>query len=210
MFMFSLFAGLLTPAFTRAWLRERGEHSGAIWRPLEYATALAMLAFAAADLLQASAGLMALAAAVAATLHGWRGWRTTSEPLLWTLHLGYAFLIAAIAMRGACALMPTLPPNAWIHLFALGTLGMCKMGLMTRVALRHTGRPLLAPPLMKLAYAMMLAAALLRLAVSVFYLGQAALALTALLWSLAFVLYFVCFAPTLLRPSLPREPIDRP
>lgn len=63
---------------------------------------------------------------------------------MWTLHLGYAVLIAAIALRGARALIPTLPPNAWIHLFALGALDMCKMGLMTRVALRHTGHPLLA------------------------------------------------------------------
>ena len=212
MFMFSLFAGLLTPAFTRAWLRERGEHSGAVWLPLEYAAALAILLFAAADLLQGSAGLMVLAAAVACGLHGWRfarwrGWRTAAEPLLWTLHLGYAFLIAAFALRGACALLPTLGPDAWIHLFTLGALGMCKVGLMTRVALRHTGRPMRVPRLMKLAYAMMPAAALLRLAYTVHHLSEVVLALSALLWSLSLLLYLVCFAPALLRPSWSRLPV---
>ncbi len=209
LFMFSLYAGLLTPAFTRGWLRERGEHSNAILLPLEYATALAMLIFAAADLTHAGALWMAAACALAVGLHGWRfarwrGWRTASEPLLWTLHLGYAFLIAAIALRGACALIPALRPDAWIHLFTLGALGMCKVGLMTRVVLRHTGRPMVVPPLMKLAYAMMLAAALLRLAFTVHHLSELALALSALLWSLAFVLYLLCFAGMLVRPSLPR------
>ncbi len=209
MFMFSLYAGLLTPAFTRGWLRERGEHSNAILPPLEYATALAMVLFATADLTHAGAGWMATACALAAGVHGWRfarwrGWRTASEPLLWTLHLGYAFLIAAIALRGACALIPTLRPDAWIHLFTLGALGMCKVGLMTRVALRHTGRPMQLPSLMKLACAMMLAAALLRLAFTVHQLSEVALALSALLWSLTFMLYLLCFAGMLLRPSLPR------
>ena len=209
MFMFSLYAGLLTPAFTRGWLQSRGEPSHAILPPLEYATALAMVLFAAADLTQASAGWMVAACALAVGVQGWRfarwrGWRTASEPLLWTLHLAYAFLIAAIALRGACALIPTLRPDAWIHLFTLGALGMCKVGLMTRVVLRHTGRALIAPPWMKVAFAMMLGATLLRLAFTVHHLSDVALALSALLWSLAFMLYLLCFAGMLVRPSLPR------
>ena len=164
MFMFSLYAGLLTPAFTRGWLQSRGEPSHAILPPLEYATALAMVLFAAADLTQASAGWMV----------------------------------------AACALIPTLRPDAWIHLFTLGALGMCKVGLMTRVVLRHTGRALIAPPWMKVAFAMMLGATLLRLAFTVHHLSDVALALSALLWSLAFMLYLLCFAGMLVRPSLPR------
>ncbi len=209
MFMFSLYAGLLTPAFTRGWLRARGEHSHAILAPLEYATALSMVLFAVADLTHAGTAWMVTACALAVAVHGWRfarwrGWRTASEPLLWTLQLAYAFLIAAIALRAACALIPTLRPDAWIHLFTLGALGMCKVGLMTRVVLRHTGRPLNAPPWMKIGFVAMLAATLLRLAFTVHQLSAVVLALSALLWSLAFLLYLLCFAGMLLRPSLPR------
>jgi uncharacterized protein involved in response to NO len=209
MFMFSLYAGLLTPAFTRGWLQSRGEPSHAIMPPLEYATALAMVLFATADLTHAGPGWMVWACALAVGVQSWRfarwrGWRTASEPLLWTLHLAYAFLIAAIALRGACALIPTLRPDAWIHLFTLGALGMCKVGLMTRVVLRHTGRALIAPPWMKIAFVMMLAATLLRLAFTVHHLSELALALSALLWSLAFLLYLLCFTGMLWRPSLPR------
>ena len=81
---------------------------------------------------------------------------------------------------------------------------MCKVGLMTRVVLRHTGRPLNAPPWMKIGFVAMLAATLLRLAFTVHQLSAVVLALSALLWSLAFLLYLLCFAGMLLRPSLPR------
>ena len=209
-FVYTLYAGLLTAAFTRAWLQARAERSHAISLPLETLTAASMLAFAAADLSQASAPWMAGASALACVLHGWRfarwrGWRTTSQPLLWTLHLGYAFLIAAIALRGLSALSPLVPPDAWVHLFTLGALGMTKMGLMTRVALRHTGRPMAVPRAMLAAYALMFAAALARLAYTVHHLGPAVLALSALLWAGAFALYLFCFASALLRPSLPRK-----
>lgn len=208
-FLYSLYGGLLTPAFTRNWLRARGEAAGAMWAPLEYATALAMLLFAAADLLHASAAWMLAACALACTLHGWRfarwrGWRTGGEPLLWSLNLGYVLLIAAIALRAVSALTPLVPPDAWVHVFSVGALGLTMLGLMTRVVLRHTGRPMLAPALMKLAYLLVLIAALARLAYTVHHLNQGVLALSALLWALAFGLYLLCFAPMLLRPSLPR------
>lgn len=209
-FLYSLYGGLLTPAFTRNWLAQRGETCGAILVPLEIATAASMVLFAAADLAQASAPWMAAAAALACGLHGWRcarwrGWRTAPEPLLWTLHLGYALLIAAIALRGVSALRPALvPPDAWVHVFTLGALGLTMLGLMTRVVLRHTGRPLRVPDAMRAAYALVLAAALLRLAYTVHHLGMAVLLLAALLWAAAFGLYLLCFAGVLLRPSLAR------
>lgn len=208
-FLYSLYGGLLTPAFTRNWLHARGEAAGAMWAPLEYATALAMLLFAAADLMHASAGWMLAACALTCALHGWRfarwrGWRTAGEPLLWSLNLGYVLLIAAIAVRAASALTPLVPPDAWIHVFSVGALGLTMLGLMTRVVLRHTGRPMVAPPLMKLAYLMVFAATLARLAFTVHHLNEGVLALSGLLWSLAFLLYLLCFAPMFWRPSLPR------
>jgi uncharacterized protein involved in response to NO len=75
---------------------------------------------------------------------------------------------------------------------------------MTRVSLRHTGRPLVVPGAMKLAYGMMFAASLIRLAATVHGLGDWAVALAAVLWGLTFLAYFVVFAAILLRPSLPR------
>jgi uncharacterized protein involved in response to NO len=208
-FLFTLYGGLFIPAFTRRWLHARGERSGAILMPLEYATALAMVAFACADLLGAPAAWVIAAALAAAAVHAWRfarwrGWRTAGEPLLWCIHLGYAWLIVALLLRASAEFFPAVPREAWIHAFTIGAYGMLKIGLMTRVALRHTGRPLQAPRPMQAAFVMVLAASLLRLAYSVHDLGEWALAGSALLWAAAFVLYLIMHGPMLLRPSLPR------
>ena len=209
-FLFTLYGGLFIPAFTRRYLHQRGERTGAILMPLEYATALAMAAFAGADLLDAPSGWMAAAALAAAAVHAWRfarwrGWRTAGEPLLWSIHLGYLWLIAALLLRAAAEFDAGVPREAWIHAFTLGAYGMLKIGLMTRVVLRHTGRPLRAPRAMQAAFLMVLGAALLRLAWSVHELGDWALAASALLWSAAFIVYLALYGPMLLRPSLPRH-----
>jgi uncharacterized protein involved in response to NO len=209
MFLFTLYGGLFIPAFTRRWLHDRGEHAAAILMPLEYATALVMLVFAVSDLLGASPAWMALAALAAAAVHAWRfarwrGWKTASEPLLWCIHLGYAWLIAALVLRAAAELSSLVPREAWIHAFTLGAYGMLKIGLLTRVALRHTGRPLRASRAMQGAFLLVLAAALLRLAYSVHELGPWALAASALAWSAAFLIYLARHGGMLLRPSLPR------
>ncbi len=210
-FLFSLYGGLLAPAFTRNFLRARGEKSAAILVPLEYLTAFAMLAFALADLAGAPAAWMAAAGFGAAAVQAmraarWRGWRTASEPLLWTLHLGYLWFIAMFVLRALAELTAFVPRDAWVHAFALGALGLVMTGLMTRVVLRHTGRALVVAPWMRCAYAMVFAAALLRLAYTVHDLGPWALAASALLWGGAFVVYLATYGAMLVRPSLPRVP----
>lgn len=209
-FLVTLYGGLFIPAFTRRYLQARGERPAAILMPLEYATAAAMVAFAAADLLGAPAAWMAAAALVAAAVHGlrfarWRGWRTYGEPLLWCIHLGYAWLIAAILLRAAAAFTPRVPRDAWIHAFTLGAYGMLKIGLMPRVVLRHTGRAPAAAPAMRAAFVMVLGAALLRVAYSLHGLGDWALGASALLWGSALLVFLWLYAPMLLRPSLPRR-----
>lgn len=209
MFLFTLYGGLFIPAFTRRWLHERGERAAAILMPLEYATAFAMLGFACADLLGAPPGLMIAAALAAAAVHAWRfarwrGWKTGSEPLLWCIHLGYVWLIASLLVRAVAEILPSFRRDAWIHAFTLGAYGMLKIGLLTRVALRHTGRPLRASIPMRIAFLAILAAALLRLAYSVHDLGAWALIASALAWSAAFLAHLAVHGPMLLRPSLPR------
>ena len=209
-FLVTLYGGLFIPAFTRRYLQARGERSAPILMPLEYATAAAMVAFAAADLLGAPAPWMAAAALAAAAVHGlrfarWRGWRTAREPLLWCIHLGYLWLIAAVLLRAAAALTPRVPRDVWIHAFTLGAYGMLKIGLMPRVVLRHTGRALVAPPAMRAAFVMVLGAALLRVEYALQGTGGWALYASALLWGAAFLIYLALFAPMLLRPSLPRR-----
>ena len=67
------------------------------WKGVTSVTVALMIAVAAVDLVQpggASAGWLALAATIAqgARLAQWQGWRTLHEPIVWILHLAYAWL----------------------------------------------------------------------------------------------------------------------
>jgi uncharacterized protein involved in response to NO len=120
------------------------------------------------------------------------------------MHLGFAWLLLAFLLKGAADLTGLVPGAAWLHAFTVGALGLMMLSLMTRVALRHTGRTLDAPPLMRAAAAAVFAAAALRLAATVHGLGAGVVALAAVLWALAFVAYLLRFGTVLIAPSLPR------
>ena len=120
------------------------------------------------------------------------------------MHLGYAWLVVALALRAAAELSGVLPATAWLHAFNVGALGMMMLGLMTRVTLHHTGRPLLVPPLLRAGYLLMFAAAVLRVTVALRALDADWLALSMLLWASPFAIYLALFGAMLWRPSLPR------
>ncbi len=131
-----------------------------------------------------------------------------SEPLLWVLHLGHAWLLLALALRVAAAFAPSLvPTSAWIHAAGAGSLGLLTLGMMTRVALGHTGRPLRTPSSMGLAFGAIALSASLRLAALWITTWRSPLLwIAAALWSLAFVAYLIRFFPVLSRPRADGRP----
>lgn len=208
--LYVLVGGLLTPVFTGNVLREKSRGEQARFVPaLEVAAVALVVVLAVLDLARAPGSWIGAAALACTVVHAWRvlrwkGWRAADEPIVLAMNLGFAWLVAAFALRAAAALTGMVPSGAWVHAFTVGSLGMMMIGLMTRVVLRHTGRPLVVPPMIVAAGAAMMTAALLRLAAGVHGLGNAPVALAALLWALAFSLWFARFAPMLLAPSLPR------
>jgi len=86
------------------------------------------------------------------------------QPLLWVLFAGYALTALGLGLAGlALAGRPALL-SAAIHLVAVGGIGVLTLGMMSRTALGHTGRPLRLPPAMVPAFPAMLLAAVLRVA----------------------------------------------
>ena len=208
--LYVLKGGVLTPIFTGNALREKGRGGQAPFKlELEMLAVGVVLLLAVLDLAGAPAAWIGLAALACALVHGartarWKGWRLADVPLVFVMHLGFAWLVFAFALKAAAELTGIVPEAAWVHAFTVGSLGMMMLGLMTRVSLRHTGRPLDVPGAMRVAYMVMFAAALLRLAATVHGLGNWAVALAAALWAAPFAIYFVLFGVALLRPSLPR------
>ncbi|MBE7418823.1 MAG: NnrS family protein [Ideonella sp.] len=212
--LFTLIGGLLTPVFTGNALRtlRRGEPAR-FSLPLESVALALLLALALADVAGAPSRTVGVLALACTAVHGvrvvrWRGWRVLDQPLLPTLHLGFAWLLLAFALKAAAGLGAALPEPAWLHAFTVGALGAMMLGLMTRVSLRHTGRALRVPPAMQAAALAVFAAAALRLAAGMQALATPVVALAAALWAAAFIVYLVQFASVLLAPSLPRQAVD--
>jgi uncharacterized protein involved in response to NO len=136
----------------------------------------------------------------------WRPWRTLAVPLVWILHAAYAWIVVHLFLRGASGL-DWLPESVAVHALTVGAIGGLTLGMMTRTARGHTGRPLAADRWEIAMFVLVQAAAFVRVLggiVSPAYL--AGIGLSGLLWTAAFGLYAVRYWPVLTRPRLDGRP----
>jgi len=207
----SVTLGILGPIFTENALLEDG-------RPreighvaiLEWLSAASIFALAVADLGAASApisGTLALFSFLIHTvrLYRWRSLSILTSPIVWVLHLGYAWLCISLALLTLDNFGLAVGTESWVHAFTLGGFGLMSLGLMTRVTLRHTGRELRPHPAMVVAYLILTAAVLIRVAVPMASLGRELLLLSALLWVVPYLTYLALYSRMLLTPSLPEQ-----
>lgn len=127
------------------------------------------------------------------------------------LHVGYLWLAVALALMGMAALAPEIIVAATgLHALTAGAIGTMTLAVMTRASLGHTGRDIRAGGVTVAIYGLVTAGALLRGAA-----GQAPLLHTELLtlgglmWSAAFALFVLAYAPVLIVPPLDRTPATR-
>ncbi|MBW7923799.1 MAG: NnrS family protein [Burkholderiaceae bacterium] len=197
--------GRVIPTFTANALRGVRQWKD---RRLDWAS-LALTAFALLlALLPVPAGVVAAACFVAASLQaarlaGWNPWATRRTPILWVLHLSYAWIPAGLVLLALGAL-GVVPESAGVHALTLGAIGGLIIGMITRTALGHTARPLKAEGIETTAYALVHLAVLLRLAPMLVpalpYLSWTTAAASA--WSLAFVVYLLKYVGVLTSPRL--------
>ena len=200
--------GRITPAFTQNAFRRVG-----LDRSVRSAPGPNAVAIAAAGLLAVATplvgrtpatGLLAVIAglAVAARMSGWQTWHTRSDPLVWSLHAGAAWVAVGLLLVGASDLGAPIPATAGLHALTAGAMGATILAVMTRVGLGHTGRPLALPGHMVWSYALVHGAAAARVAAPFLAAeGQRALLLVSgLAWAGAFGLFALRYGPILTRP----------
>lgn len=134
-------------------------------------------------------------------LLAWKPWAVRKVPLLWVLYVGHAGLALGLLVAAAQAAGWVLR-LAWpVHVMGVLGFAVLIMGMVTRTALGHLGRPLRSDASMVAAYGLVIAAAVLRLlALWPTALSLAALHASALAWVLGFGLYLWRFTPWLVRP----------
>lgn len=209
LFIIAVMAGRVVPMFTNNGIP--GTH--ATRNPIvEKASLGGILLLIVADLLQvdpAWIGVLALLVALthAARLWLWQPWRTASTPLVWILHVAYAWIVVYLVLRALAAWGYLGAPLA-VHALTIGTIGGMTMGMMTRTARGHSGRPLVADRFEVACYALVQLAALIRvfggMALPDFY--RATVVVSGLCWAAGFALYAIRYWPILTRPRLDGKP----
>jgi len=133
----------------------------------------------------------------------WAPWVTRDRPILWILHASYAWISVGCALL-AWALWHNQSISLGVHALAVGATGGLIIGMITRTARGHTGRPLVASQPEVLAYALVMLAALVRVFWPLLAPEHIAMALTTatVLWSTAFLLYLWVYTPWLTQPRV--------
>ena len=172
----------------------------------------AVIALIVADLLPVPAAFVALLAFAAAVAHAvrlylWQPWRTTRAPMVWVLHVAYAWIVVYLVLRGLAALGWVADLFA-VHALTIGAIGGMTIGMMTRTARGHTGRPLVPDRYEVACYALVAFAALIRVFGGMWLPGVyiATVVVSGACWSAAFALYTARYWPVLTRSRLDGKP----
>ncbi|WP_323771841.1 NnrS family protein [Antarctobacter sp.] len=148
--MIGVIGGRIIPSFTRNWLVKEGRAARPT-PPMQRFDKAVLLASVAGLLLWVllplepitAVLLLAVGALHLMRLSRWQGQHTGAEPLVWVLHVAYAFIPMGAIALGLAGLTGTGTAAAQ-HLWMAGAIGSMTLAVMTRATLGHSGQPLLA------------------------------------------------------------------
>ena len=128
-------------------------------------------------------------------------WRV---PLLWSLYLSSWLINFGFLCYGLQNLVG-IPSILTLHLFTIGGVGLMTVGMMSRVALGHSGRDIKnISPWLKLAFAAIGASAVFRIVLPLFSMQHYTswVVTSAIFWVIGFVIFLVIYAPILCKPRV--------
>jgi uncharacterized protein involved in response to NO len=200
-----LIGGRIIPSFTHNWLVRANPGRlpisfGKVDAGVIGISIVALLLWIATpDGLLPALALVAAAALQILRLARWAGDRTASEPLVFILHIGYAFVPLGFLLSGLAAI-GVLPPSAGLHAWMAGAAGILTLAVMTRASLGHTGQALIATKATQAIYTAAVIAVLARITAALVPTWTMALIhLAAFAWVAAFGGFALLYAPLLFR-----------
>jgi uncharacterized protein involved in response to NO len=206
--MMVVVGGRVIPAFPRNALPKLEVRS---WAWADWLAIILTLAYLIGVLLALGppvVGMIALAAGVTIGIRmiPWRSFGTRAAPILWVLHLGYAWIAVGLVLSGAAILNPGIPASAGAHALGVGAIGTLTLGMMSRVALGHTGRALVVRSPIVWAYGLVTLAAAVRVTAAFFPAQFMLLIIAGLAWAIAFAIFAAIYWPILVHPRANGRP----
>ena len=206
--MISLVGGRIIPAFTQNWLRLKRPDLQVQLSPFDrfdLATTLTTASFAVGFSVWPDAnatGWLGVLSALTQSLRlaRWRGWLAWQEPLLWVLHLGYAWIPIGFGLLGAGTLSGQPLFDGGIHALTYGAMGTLILGVAARVALGHTGRALQAFPSITIAFVLVIVGTSIRIMTST--IGSGWVIVSLALWISAYLIFLLRYLSILLSPRV--------
>jgi uncharacterized protein involved in response to NO len=205
----NVIAGRIVPAFTRNWLIRRGRPGDQERLPpsfdrFDLVTTCLMVGFAILQLSNRPApwiGAWGILTSVLLLirLFRWRGVAAAHEPLVWVLHLGFAWLPVGFLLLGL-EQIGLVSRSAGIHAFTSGAITTMIVAVAGRAALGHTSRPLQSHPMLTAAYVLITIAAVCRVVAAFGPGARAWLVASAAAWCLGFGCFAWRYVPILTQP----------
>jgi uncharacterized protein involved in response to NO len=203
--LISVVAGRIVPSFTRNWLAKRQSTRlpaphGWIDRAALGLLHAGLIGWAIVPEFRPFGLILVLGAAANLwRLLRWRGAATFAEPLLFILHVGYAWLVFGSTLLGLATLGWCVPQSAAIHALTAGAIGTMILAVMTRATRGHSGRALSADRATTAIYILVTLAAVLRVSASLVNVWTLPLLMaSASLWIAAFGLFTLTYGPMLI------------
>jgi len=211
--MISLIGGRIVPSFTRNWMAKQGIKDRLPGQPTRFdvlalaATAVALFTWVIAPQ-SFAAGSVLLGAAImqAGRLMRWGGLRSARDPIVFILHIGYAWVPTGLLLLAASILGARIPSSAAIHALTAGAMATMILAVMTRATLGHTGRELKASPATVVIYSLVTLGAALRVSAPLGLLDYTlGMEIAAVAWGAAFLLFLAFYGPILFSPRVGEE-----
>ncbi|MCB1763344.1 MAG: NnrS family protein, partial [Gammaproteobacteria bacterium] len=154
-------------------------------------------------------GLVALLLALTQMLRvaGWHHPGVWRIPILWVLYTGILWLIAGLLLL-ALSSFGLLGSNLAKHALGVGGIGILTLGMMARVSLGHSGRPIEPARSIAIAFILLNVAAALRVFGPLLPFGAYTfwVHLAGGIWIICFLLFCRVYLPILSRPRIDGKP----
>lgn len=201
--LIAVVGGYAIPELTNRALRPWGSHFAArSFLLLDLLAVLSLALFLLSDAANDTSAATRWIALVAALLNGarlllWQGIYVRHAPMLWSLHLGYLWLVIGLLIEAGSLIGGPTVHMAAVHVLTAGAIGTMVLAVIARAGVAHKGPLLDVHPFVVAAYVLVSLAAILRIA-ALFVPGEFANLVIAsgIVWTLGFFVFLVVYLTT--------------